>query len=40
MYRQTSNIMRTLIDNGIVDNSDVVEASPVGVAPTKSSIST
>ena len=38
-YRQTSNISRTL-DNKIVDHSDVVEASPVGAAPTTSSFST
>ena len=31
-YRKTSNIIRTL-GNKIVDNSDVVGASPVGVAP-------
>ena len=39
-YRQTSNISRTLIGDIIVDNSDVVGASPVGAAPTTSSIST
>ena len=39
-YRQTSNISRTLVGNKIVDNSDVVEASPVGAAPTTSSFST
>ena len=40
MYRQVSNISGTLIGNKIVDNSDVVEASPVGPAPTTSSLST
>ena len=39
-YRQVSNIRRTLIGNKIVDNSDVVGASPVGAAPTTSSLST
>ena len=39
-YRQTSNISRTLLGNIIVDNSDVVGASPVGAAPTTSSLST
>ena len=40
MYRKTSNIGRTLVGNKIVDNSDVVVASPVGAAPTTSSFST
>ena len=39
-YRQISNIGRTLVDIKIVDHSDVVGASPVGVAPTTSSFST
>ena len=39
-YRQTSNIRHTLVDNKIVDHSDVVVASPVGAAPTTSSFST
>ena len=39
-YRQVSNISRTLVGNKIVDHSDVVGASPVGVAPTTSSFST
>ena len=39
-YRQVSNIKRTLVGNKIVDNSDVVGASPVGAAPTTSSLST
>ena len=39
-YRKTSNISRTLVGNIIVDNSDVVGASPVGAAPTTSSFST
>ena len=38
-YRKTSNISRTL-DDKIVDNSDVVGASPFGAAPTTSSFST
>ena len=40
IYRQFSNIRRTLVGNKIVDNSDVVGASPVGAAPTTSSLST
>ena len=39
-YRKTSNVSRTLVGNKIVDNSDVVGASPVGAAPTTSSFST
>ena len=39
-YRQVSNISRTLVGNKIVDHSDVVGASPVGAAPTRSSFST
>ena len=39
-YRKTSDISRTLIGDEIVDNSDVVGASPVGAAPTTSSLST
>ena len=39
-YRQVSNIRRTLVDNYIVDYSDVVGASPVDPAPTTSSFST
>ena len=39
-YRKTSNISRTLVGNIIVDNSDVVGASPVGAAPTTSAFST
>ena len=39
-YRKTSNISRTLVGNKIVDNSDVVGASPVGAAPTTSLFST
>ena len=39
-YSQVSNISRTLVDNEIVDHSDVVGASPVGAAPTTSSFST
>ena len=34
------DISRTLVGNKIVDNSDVVRASPVGAAPTTSSFST
>ena len=40
IYRQVSNIRRTLQGNKIVDHSDVVGASPVGAAPTTSSFST
>ena len=40
IYRQVSNIRRTLVRNIIVDHSDVVGASPVGAAPTTSSFST
>ena len=40
IYRKTSSISRTLVGNKIVDNSDVVGASPVGAAPTTSSFST
>ena len=40
MYRQTSNIKRTLAVNKIVDHSDVIGASPVVAAPTTSSFST
>ena len=39
-YRKTSNISRILVGSTIVDNSDVVGASPVGAAPTTSSFST
>ena len=39
-YRQTSNISHTLVGNKIAHHSDVVGASPVGPAPTKSSFST
>ena len=39
-YRKTSDISRTLVGDNIVDNSDVVGASPVGAAPTTSSFST
>ena len=37
---QVSNIRRILIGNKIVDNSDLVGTSPVGAAPTTSSLST
>ena len=40
IYRKVSNISRTLVDNKIVDHSDVVGASPVGAVPTTSSFST
>ena len=40
IYRQVSNISRTLLGNKIVYHSDVVGASPVGAAPTTSSFST
>ena len=39
-YRKASNISLTLVGYKIVDNSDVVGASPVGAAPTTSSFST
>ena len=39
-HRQVSNISRTLVGNEIVDHSDVFIASPVGAAPTTSSLST
>ena len=39
-YCKTSNISRTLVGNKIVDNSDVVGASPVGAAITTSELST
>ena len=39
-YRQASNISGTLVGNKIADHSDVVEASPVGAAPTTCSFST
>ena len=39
-YRKTSYISHTLVCNKIVDNSDVVGASPVSAAPTTSSFST
>ena len=39
-YRQTSNIIRTLVGNEIVDHSDVVGASPAGAASTTSPFST
>ena len=38
-YRQVSSISRILVGNKIVDNSDVVGASPVDAAPTTSSLS-
>ena len=39
-YRHTSNIRRTFLGNQIVDHSDVVGASPAGVAPTTFSFAT
>ena len=39
-YHQVSNIRRTLVGNKIVYHSDVVGTSPVGAAPTTSSLST
>ena len=39
-YCKTSNISRTLVGDKIIDPSDVVGASPVGAAPTTSSLST
>ena len=40
VYRKVADIRRTLVGNKIVDHSDVVGASPVGAAPTSSSLST
>ena len=40
IYRQIYDIKRTLVDNKMVDHSDVVKASPAGAAPTTSSFST
>ena len=40
IYRQTSNISRTLVGNTMFDHSAVVGASPVGGVPTTSSFST
>ena len=40
IYRQTSNMVCTLVGNKIFIHSDVVGASPVGAAPTTSSFST
>ena len=40
LYRQVSNIRRTLVGNKIVDHLDVFGASPVGAALTTSSFST
>ena len=37
-YSQISNIRRALVENEIIDHSDVVGASPVGAAPTTSSL--
>ena len=34
IYRPTSNISRALLDNTLVDHSDVVGVLPVGAAPT------
>ena len=39
-YCKTSNISHTLVGNKIVDNSDVVGASPDSAAPTTSSFLT
>ena len=39
LYRQTWNIIPTLVGNKLADHSDVVGASPVGAAPTTSSFS-
>ena len=40
IYCRTSNIIGTIVGNKIVDHSDLIEASPVGTAPTTSSFST
>ena len=37
-YHQTSNIIRTLLSNTFAYHSDVVEATPVGTAPTTSQL--
>ena len=39
-YHKTPNISRSSVGNKVVDNSDVVGASPVGAASTTSSFST
>ena len=39
-YCQTYNISCTLVGNYIVDHLDVIEALPVGTAPTTSSFLT
>ena len=39
-YPQTFNMKCTLVSNKIIDQSDVVEAPPVGAAPTTPSFST
>ena len=39
-YGQTSNTSCTIVDNKIVDHSDVVGAPTVGAAPATSSFST
>ena len=39
-YRHVSNIRRAVAGTKIVDNSDEVEASSVGAAPTSPSFST
>ena len=40
MFHQTSDMMRTLVGNKIVDYLDVFWVSPVGTAPTISSFLT
>ena len=40
IHRYVSNIRRTLVGSKFVDHSDVVGASPIGAAPTTSSLST
>ena len=41
IYLQTSNMRRTLVDNTVVDHSDVFGTAPtVGAAPTTSSFPT
>ena len=40
LCRTFNNIGRTLVGNKLVGHSDVVLASPVGVAPTTSSFAT
>ena len=40
IYHQTSNISHISVGNQVIDHSDVVGASPVGIDPTTSSFLT